>query len=113
MVIVRSLVAVAVAAAYNWPVFQMDAHNYFLHGDLLEDVYMVIPPGFCRQGESNKVCKLQKSLYELKQAPRQWNLKLTAALLDLVFVQSYYDYSLYTKKDATDIVVVLVYVSNK
>lgn len=97
MVTVRSVLVVA--SAKHWLVFQMDVHNAFLQGDLFEAVYMVVPPSFCRQGESGKVCKLHKSLYGLKQAPRQWNLKLTEALLQLGFVQSHYDYSRFTRSE--------------
>ncbi|PHT44950.1 hypothetical protein CQW23_14108 [Capsicum baccatum] len=68
MVTVRSVVAVAMIK--HWPVIQMDIHNTFMCGDLIEDVYMTLLPGFYRQGEVGKVCKLQKSLYGLKQAPR-------------------------------------------
>lgn len=47
-----------------------------------------------------------------KQAPRQWNLKLTEALDLMGFEQSHYDYSLFTKKVAGDVVIVLVYVDD-
>nr|AII99795.1 copia-type retrotransposon polyprotein [Sinapis alba] len=86
-------------AANQWEVFQMDVNNAFLHGDLDEEVYMKLPPGF-RHSHPNKVCRLRKSLYGLKQAPRCWFKKLSDALLKFGFCQSYDDYSLfsYTRK---------------
>ncbi|PHU00412.1 hypothetical protein BC332_30199 [Capsicum chinense] len=82
MVTVRSVLAIA--ASKGWCVYHMDVHNAFLQGDLLE-VYMDIPQGFSRQCSSSntalKVCTLHKSSYDLKQAPRQWNKKVTDALL--------------------------------
>lgn len=90
---VRTLLEVTVAK--NWEVHQMDVHNAFLHGDLEEEVYMKMPPGF--YGDSpTKVCKLRKSLYGLKQAPCCWFAKLTNVLKKFRFKQSYYDYSRFT-----------------
>ncbi|CAA7036695.1 unnamed protein product [Microthlaspi erraticum] len=83
-----------VAAGNNWPVYQMDVHNAFLHGDLAEEVYMKPPPGFLAEGDQ-KVCRLKKSIYGLKQAPRCWFEKLTKALRAYGFQQSLADYSLF------------------
>ncbi|XP_039007127.1 uncharacterized protein LOC120134766 [Hibiscus syriacus] len=89
----------------------MDVHNAFLQGDLVEEVYMQLPEGFSSQGE-RMVCRLQKSLYRLKQASKQWNNKLYEALISAGFQQSKHDYSLFTRRVADRLVVVLVYVDN-
>ena len=41
---------ISLAASYNWPLHQLDVKNAFLHGDLLEEVYLEQPPGFVAQG---------------------------------------------------------------
>lgn len=56
---------------------------------------MKLRPEFSTRHE-DKVCRLQKSLYELKQAPHCWFAKLTTALKQYGFRQSYSDYSLFT-----------------
>nr|GEX58636.1 putative reverse transcriptase, RNA-dependent DNA polymerase, Gag-polypeptide of LTR copia-type [Tanacetum cinerariifolium] len=78
MVTVRCLVSIVVVN--NWPLYQLNVNNAFLYGDLVEDVYMTLPEGYNSESKS-KVCKLNKSLYGLKQTLRHWNTKLTIALL--------------------------------
>ncbi|GJZ54151.1 ribonuclease H-like domain-containing protein, partial [Tanacetum coccineum] len=59
-----------------------------------EIVYMKPPEGYFPS--DNKVCRLKKSLYGLKRAPRQWNAKLTSTFIENSFSQSKSGYSLYT-----------------
>ncbi|MBW1279605.1 hypothetical protein KYD79_27930, partial [Escherichia coli] len=77
----------------DWEVHQMDVHHAFLYGDLDEEVYMQLPPGF-HTDDKTKVCRLQKSLYGLKQAPRCWFAKLSMALVEYGFDQNCSDHSL-------------------
>ena len=66
------LIFISLATTYNWGLHQLDIKNVFLHDDLQEEVYMEQPLGFVAQGEIGKVCRLLKSLYDLKQSPRAW-----------------------------------------
>ena len=109
MVIVRAFLAVA--AVKNWVLHQMDVHNAFLHGDLDEEVYMKLPPGF-NVRTPGLVCRLKKSLYGLRQAPRCWYAKLAASLKTYGFLQSYSDYSLFTLHQGSVQLNVLVYVDD-
>ncbi|PNX59428.1 retrovirus-related Pol polyprotein from transposon TNT 1-94, partial [Trifolium pratense] len=101
----------AIDAAQNWPLFQLDVNTAFLHGDLNEEVYMQPPPGLVLD-KPDLVCKLQRSLYGLKQASREWNAKLTETLVTSGYKQSKADYSLFTKQSTTGFTAILVYVDD-
>ena len=59
-------VLLSLAANLDWPLHQFDVKNAFLHGDLEEEVYMDIPPGYSVTTGTNEVCKLQRALFGLK-----------------------------------------------
>ncbi|CAM8968748.1 unnamed protein product [Rhodiola kirilowii] len=64
-------IVLALAASKNWPLFQLDVDNTFLHRDLDEDVYLTLPPGYFKSGKQQCMfCKLTKSLQGFKQGPR-------------------------------------------
>ncbi|GKA98886.1 retrotransposon protein, putative, ty1-copia subclass [Tanacetum coccineum] len=66
-------ILIAIAAFYDYEIWQMDVKTAFLNGYLNEEVYMEQPEGFVSQKFLNRVCKLKRSIYGLKKASRQWN----------------------------------------
>ncbi|KAL2238109.1 UNVERIFIED_CONTAM: Retrovirus-related Pol polyprotein from transposon RE1 [Sesamum indicum] len=88
----------------------MDVNNTFLHGHLDEDLYMTPPKGY--PVKPGLVCKLERSLYGLKQASRQWNVEFTLRLTEFGFVQSAHDHCLFTKSTSSGIMTLLVYVDD-
>ncbi|KAG7556307.1 Reverse transcriptase RNA-dependent DNA polymerase [Arabidopsis suecica] len=109
-------VLLSVSAARNWSLHQLDISNAFLNGDLEEEIYMSLPPGYSpRKGGSlpdNAVLKLEKSLYGLKQASRQWYLKFSTTLMNLGFKKSQADHTLFTRKTGNVFTALLVYVDD-
>ena len=64
----------------------MDVKTAFLNGELNEEIYMCQPEGFIETGNEQKVCRLRKSIYGLKQASRQWYLKFDSVITSFGFI---------------------------
>ena len=67
-------ILLSIAAHLDYEIWQMDVKTAFLNGHLEEDIYMMQPDGFMVNNQEQRVCKLQKSIYGLKQASRTWNI---------------------------------------
>ena len=61
-------ILLAIAAHYDYEIWQMDVKTAFLNGNLEEEVYMMQPEGFVSKNCPDKVCRLLRSIYGLKQA---------------------------------------------
>ena len=61
-------ILLAIAAYFEYEIWQMDLKTMFLNGNLEENVYMIQPEGFMALEDAGKVCKLKRSIYGLKQA---------------------------------------------
>jgi len=101
----------ALAALNQWHLRQLDVNNAFLHGELDEEVYMQVSPGLSVPN-SQMVCQLQRSLYGLKQASRQWFTKLSGLLTSHGFKQSHSDHSLFLRFTVSITTILLVYVDD-
>nr|GFA76151.1 zinc finger, CCHC-type [Tanacetum cinerariifolium] len=87
-------------AIHDLVIHQMDIKTAFLNGDLDEEIYMKQPEGFMMPRHS-KVCKLKKSLYGQKQAPKQWHQKFDDVVLSNGFSLNQADKCVYSKFDAS------------
>uniref|UniRef100_A0A2N9H666 CCHC-type domain-containing protein n=1 Tax=Fagus sylvatica TaxID=28930 RepID=A0A2N9H666_FAGSY len=105
---------VSLAASHSWPLHQLDVKNAFLHGDLLETIYMDPPSGFRAEGEyAGKVCRLHKSLYGLKQSPRAWFSRFSDVILSMEFIRCHSDHTCFIRHRPDGCcIILLVYVDD-
>ena len=78
----------AIAAFYDYEIWQMDVKTAFLNGYLKEELYTMQPEGFINPKGTNKVCKLQRSIYGLVQASRSWNIHFDELIKAYSFIQT-------------------------
>jgi len=67
----------------------------FSNSPLEEEVYVDQPPSFEVTGQEDKVYKLKKSLYKIKQAPREWNIKICCFFCTWISISCTIKYGIY------------------
>jgi hypothetical protein len=90
----------------------MDVKTAFLNGNLTKDVYMTQLEGFVDPTNARKVCKLQKSIYGLKQASQSWNLCFDEVVKGFDFIQSEEEPCVYKKESGTYVLFLILYVDD-
>ncbi|KAJ9552799.1 hypothetical protein OSB04_016844 [Centaurea solstitialis] len=105
-------ILMAISAYFNYEIWQMDVKTAFLNGKLTEDVYMEQPEGFEDPKDPNKVCKLLKSIYGLKQASRSWNLHFDERIKEFGFTKSEFEPCVYTKFSGSIVTFLVLYVDD-
>nr|GEZ45210.1 copia protein [Tanacetum cinerariifolium] len=103
---------VAYAPHKSFPVYQMDVKTTFLNRTLQEEVYVNQPDGFVDLHHPDKVHRLKKALYRLKQAPRAWYNELFNFLLSKGFSKGSIDPTLFITKKEEDMFLVQIYVDD-
>ena len=90
----------------------MDVKIAFLNESLDETIYMVQLEGFIAKGQEKKVCKLQKSIYGLKQASRSWNIRFDTSIKSFGFIQFPDEPCVYKRSSENVIVFLIFYVDD-
>src|SRR5215216_5113407 len=102
----------AIAAFYDYEIWQMDVKTAFLNGFLKEELYMMQPEGFVDPKNADKVCKLQCSIYGLVQASRSWNIRFDEMIKVFGFIQVYRQACIYKKVSGSSIAFLILYVDD-
>ncbi|KAK8943207.1 hypothetical protein KSP39_PZI008734 [Platanthera zijinensis] len=105
-------ILLAIAAYYDYEIWQMDVKTAFLNGNLLEEVYMTQPEGFVSPNEATKICKLNKSIYGLKQASRSWNLRFDEKIKEFGFIKNEDEPCVYKRISGSIVVFLILYVDD-
>ena len=102
----------SIAAYYDYEIWQIDVRTAFLNGNLDESIYMIQPEGFTAQGQEQKVCKLQRSIYGLKQASWSWNIRFDTTIKSYNFEQNVDEPCVYKRVIDGKVVFLVLYVDD-
>ncbi|GJX50518.1 zinc finger, CCHC-type containing protein [Tanacetum coccineum] len=105
-------IPVAIDAFYDYEIWQVDVKTAFLNEHLSEEVYMMQPEGFVNSKYPNQVCKLKHSIYELKQASRQWNKRFDDEINKFGFTQNHDEPCVYKKASGSNVNFLILYVND-
>ncbi|KAL0445007.1 UNVERIFIED_CONTAM: Retrovirus-related Pol polyprotein from transposon RE2 [Sesamum latifolium] len=105
-------ILLAIAAWYGYEIWQMDVKMAFVNGFVEEEIFMDQSKGFTVIGEEQKVCRLQKSIYGLKQASRSWNTRFDEVIRGYDFIKNDYDPCIYKKVSGSLIAYLVLYVDD-
>ncbi|GJT25667.1 retrotransposon protein, putative, ty1-copia subclass [Tanacetum coccineum] len=105
-------ILIAIAVFYDYEIWKMDVKTAFLNRYLNEEVYMEQPKGFVNQKFPNRVCKLKRSIYGLKQASRQWNKRFDDEINKFRFYQNRNEPCVYVKASESYVTFLIFYVDD-
>ena len=104
-------IMLAIAAYLDYEIQQIIVKIAFLNGDLIEELYMIQPEGFTFIDES-KVCKLQRSIYGLKQASRSWNIHFDKVIKTYGFVKNGEEFYIYKQANGLAVIFLVLYMDD-
>ncbi|GKA08719.1 retrotransposon protein, putative, ty1-copia subclass [Tanacetum coccineum] len=110
--IIAIRILIAIAAFYDYEIWKMDVKTVFLNGYLDKDIYMVQTEGFIDPKHPRKVCKLQGSIFGLKQALRSWNKRFDEEIKKIGFAQNLDEPCVYQKASGSNVTFFILYVDD-
>jgi hypothetical protein len=105
-------ILLAIVAYFDYEIWQMDVKTIFLNENLTKDVYMTQPEGFIDPKHVGKICKFQKSIYELKQASQSWNLHFDEVVKGFGFIKNVKEPCVYKNVSGSTVVFLVLYVND-
>ncbi|KAL0411537.1 UNVERIFIED_CONTAM: hypothetical protein Slati_3743400 [Sesamum latifolium] len=105
-------ILLAIAAWYDYEIWQMDMKTAFLNGFIEKEIFMDQPEGFTTVREEQKVCYLQRSIYGLKQDSRSWNTCFDELIRGYDFIKNDYDPCMYKKISGSSVAYLVLYVDD-
>lgn len=103
----------AIAAAFDLEMVQLDIKTAFLYGALKETIYMRQSEGYVIPGREEEVCRLQRPIYGLKQSSNCWKNEFNKFLLQFGFLRSKYDPCVYYRIRADgEYTILIIYVDD-
>ena len=105
-------ILLSIAAYFDYEIWQMDVKTAFLNGSLDECIYMKQPEGFITNGQEHLLCKLNRSIYGLKQASRSWNTCFDQTIKTFGFDQCHDESCVYKKWNGKKVVFLVLYVDD-
>ena len=104
-------ILLAIAAHYDYEIWKIDVKTTFLNGNLYEDLYMTQLECFPSK-DGSKVCKIQNSIYGLKQVSRGWNIRFDETINEFGFSQNQDEACVYKKVSGSIVMFIVLYVDD-
>ncbi len=103
---------ISLVAQHGWKLKHLDIKTTSLNGDLKENVFMLQPHGFVKEGNAHLVYKLNHVVYGLKQALRTWYNKVNSFLKEQRMICNELDHNLYIVIENGRCVIIILYVDD-
>ncbi|KAL0411315.1 UNVERIFIED_CONTAM: Retrovirus-related Pol polyprotein from transposon TNT 1-94 [Sesamum latifolium] len=104
-------ILLTIAALYDYKIWKMDVKTAFLNGFIEEEIFMDQPEGFTIVGKEQKVCRLRRCIYGLKQASQSWNTRFDEVIRGYDFIKNDHDPCIY-KISGSSVAYLVLYVDD-